>query len=84
MNGRWDKKKNSQLSYLSIQVSTKISMDLTMNKYDQWGEISCQILSPGGNMFCEFYLVKNHKIANNSATTEANEKISIDLESVEF
>jgi hypothetical protein len=26
------------------------------------------------DMFCNFYLVKNHKIANNSATTEAEEK----------
>jgi len=28
------------------------------------------------DMFCNFYLVKNHKIVNNSATTEAREKIS--------
>jgi hypothetical protein len=27
-------------------------------------------------MFCNFYLVKHHKIANNSATSEAREKIS--------
>jgi len=26
------------------------------------------------DMFCNFNLVKNHKIANNSATTEAGEK----------
>ena len=26
------------------------------------------------NMFCDFNLVKNHKIDNNSATTEAREK----------
>jgi hypothetical protein len=26
------------------------------------------------DMFCNFYLVKNHKIANNLATTEAREK----------
>jgi hypothetical protein len=26
-------------------------------------------------MFCNFYLVKNHKITDNSATTEAREKI---------
>jgi hypothetical protein len=26
------------------------------------------------DMFCNFYLVKSHKIANNSATTEAREK----------
>jgi hypothetical protein len=36
------------------------------------------------NMFCSFYLVKNHKIANNSATTETKEKISTYLESIEF
>jgi hypothetical protein len=26
------------------------------------------------DMFCNFYLVKNHKIANNSATTELEKK----------
>jgi hypothetical protein len=34
--------------------------------------------------FCNFYLDKSHKIANNSATTEAGEKISTDVESVEL
>jgi hypothetical protein len=36
------------------------------------------------DMFCIFYLMKNHKIANNSANTEAREKISTYLESLEF
>ncbi len=35
------------------------------------------------DMFCDFYLAKNHKIVNNSTTTEAGEKISKDLESLE-
>ncbi len=35
-------------------------------------------------MFCNFYLVKNHKIANNSATTEAIEKIRTYLDSLEL
>ncbi len=35
-------------------------------------------------MLCNFYVVKNHKIANNSATTEAREKISTDLNTLEF
>ncbi len=35
-------------------------------------------------MFSNFYLVKSHKIANNSATAEASEKISTDLESAEI
>ncbi len=36
------------------------------------------------DMLCNFYLVKNHKIANNRATAEAREKISTDTESLEF
>ncbi len=32
----------------------------------------------------ETYFVKSHKIADNSATAEAREKVSIDLESLEF
>jgi hypothetical protein len=35
-------------------------------------------------MFSKFYLANNHQIANNSATPEAREKISTDLESLEF
>jgi hypothetical protein len=48
-------------------------------------------MQPKGNkialvpaMFCNFYLVKNRKIADNSATTEAREKICAYLESLEF
>jgi hypothetical protein len=36
------------------------------------------------DMFCNFYLVKNHKISKNSTTAKAREKISTDLESLEF
>jgi hypothetical protein len=36
------------------------------------------------DMFCNFYLVKCHKIANNSATIEAKEKKISHLESFEF
>ncbi len=36
------------------------------------------------DMFWNFYLVKHQKITINSATTEAREKISTDLESVEY
>jgi len=39
-------------------------------------------LVPG--IFYNFHLVKIHKIANNSVTTEATEKISTYLESFEF
>ncbi len=36
------------------------------------------------DMFYHFYLVKNHKIAKNPTTIKAREKISTDLESLEF
>jgi hypothetical protein len=47
------------------------------------------LLLPGGSigpdMFCNFYIVKNHKIAKkNSATTKAREKISTDFEFYKF
>ncbi len=35
-------------------------------------------------MFCILYLVKNHKIVNNSTAPTARAKISVDLESLEF
>jgi hypothetical protein len=35
-------------------------------------------------MFCDFYEVKNPKIANNSRTAKAREKVRTDLESLEF
>jgi len=33
-------------------------------------------------MFCNFYLVKNHKIVKKSTTTKAREKTSTDLKSL--
>jgi hypothetical protein len=36
------------------------------------------------DMFCNFYIVKNHKIVNNTTTVKAREKISTYLESLEF
>jgi hypothetical protein len=35
-------------------------------------------------MVCNFYLVKDHKIAKKSTTAKALEKISTNLESLEF
>jgi hypothetical protein len=36
------------------------------------------------DIFYNFYLVKNHKIANNSTAAEAREKMSTFLKSLEF
>jgi hypothetical protein len=34
----------------------------------------CKVAAMVPDMFCNFYVVKNHKTTNNSATTEAREK----------
>ncbi len=36
------------------------------------------------DMFCSFYIAKNHKIAINLTTTKGREKMSKDLESLKF
>ncbi len=46
--------------------------------------ICLQIAESVLDLFCNFYSVKNHKIVNNAANTEAREKISRRLEFLEF
>jgi hypothetical protein len=45
-------------------------------------------LAPGGSVgsryVCNFYSLKNHKIAKNSTTTKDREKIDTHLESFDF
>jgi hypothetical protein len=48
------------------------------------GKFCQQVAAWVPDMFCKFYFVESHKIATNSAATEAREKISTDLKSVEF
>ncbi len=43
-----------------------------------------QVAAGVQDMFCNFYLVKNPKIAKNSTTAKAREKISTDLEYLEL
>ncbi len=52
-----------------------------LSNFVQWlgNQMPVSTLVPA--MFCNSYLVKNHKIANDSATTKAREKISTYLES---
>jgi hypothetical protein len=55
--------------------------------YNEWksdASFCCQVAAWVPDMFSNFYLVKNHKIAKYSTTTNAREKISTDLEPLEF
>jgi hypothetical protein len=70
-----------------ISVYSEMPMartDITNNEGKSAASVCCQVAALVPNMFCNFYLFKNHKIANNSATTEARETISTYLESLEF
>jgi hypothetical protein len=46
----------------------------------------CQVaaLALVPDMFCNFFILKNRKIANNLAPTVAREKVSTDFETLEF
>ncbi len=52
-----------------------ISLRLThFNQDKSAAEFFCQVAAWVRDMLCNFYLVKGHKIANDSTTTEAREK----------
>jgi hypothetical protein len=59
-------------------------IQVRLNSDKSVGSFSCQVAAWVAIMFCNFYLVKNHKIANNSTSAGAREKLSTDLESLEF
>ncbi len=54
------------------------------NEGKSYASLYCQVTAWFPDMFCNFYLVKNHKIDKNSTTTKAREQISTHLESLEF
>ncbi len=56
----------------------------TLNEGKSAASLCHQVAALVPDMFCNFYLAKNLKIDNNSATTKATEKISTYLESLEF
>ncbi len=52
---------------------------------DKSAAILCyQVAAWVPDAFCNFYLVKNHEIDNNCPTTKGREKMSSDLESLEY
>jgi hypothetical protein len=58
--------------------------DVELNQDKSAARFCCQVAASVSDMFCDFYLVKSHKIVNNSATKKVGEKISKYLESLEF
>ncbi len=58
--------------------------DAAINEGESAASFCHQVAALFPDMFCNFYLVKNYKIAKNSTTTKVREKISADLESLQF
>jgi hypothetical protein len=48
--------------------------EVAYNQDKSYARLCRQVAAWVPDMFCNFYLVKSHKIANNSATTEARGK----------
>ncbi len=67
---------------LLVKTGTKAALEI-----NQLGLLSSHLLPPGCgmglDMICNFYLLTNYKITYNSTTIKI-EKISSDLESLEF
>jgi hypothetical protein len=58
--------------------------DVELNQDQSAARFCWQVAASVPYMFCNFYLVKSHKIVNNSATKKVREKIRKYLESLEF
>ncbi len=72
-----DTKKSPLLLYFTILLFISIE-DKSAASF------CCHIAACVPDIFCNFYFVKNHKIANNLTTFNASEKISTYLYSLEL
>ncbi len=62
-----------------ISVYSEIPMartGITNNEGKSVASFCCQVAALVPDMFCNFHLLKNHKIVNNSPTTQAREEMS--------
>jgi hypothetical protein len=58
--------------------------DVELNQDKLAARFCRQVAASVPDMFCNFYVVKSHKIVNISATNKVREKISTYLESLKF
>jgi hypothetical protein len=69
---------------LDSSVSVTPLLKLKVNEGKSAASFCRQVAAWLPDMFCNFYFVKNYKIAKNSATTKAREKLINDSESLDF
>ncbi len=60
--------------FLAVSKLLSFYIDCNSNEGMSAASFCCQVAALVPDMFCNFYLVKIHKIANNLATTEDREK----------
>ncbi len=72
------------MKFLNIKSDITNQTSFYFNEGKWAASFCCQAAALVPDMFCNFYLGKNHKIAENWTATNAVEKISTDLESLEF
>ncbi len=70
--------------YLFCAALFELKFVLLFHWYKSVAIFCRQVAAWVPDMFWNFYLVKNHKIANTTTTTDAREKMSTDLEYLEF
>ncbi len=78
-----DNQQNDTFQNVTILCDTQYE-NMMKNEKISAASFCCQVAALVSDMFCNFYLVKIHKAANNSVTTEAREKMSRYLESLEI
>jgi hypothetical protein len=77
----FDSKWNKKIDELETKkrrrtTTTKMFLDKKISNKDKSAARFCrQVASCIWDMFCNFYLMKSHKIANNSTTTDARKNI---------
>jgi len=77
-------KSNFSKTFFHFTLKLSSLENLLVNEVISADGLCCLVAALVPDMFCNFYFVKNHKIANNSATTKARGKIRTYLEFLEF
>jgi hypothetical protein len=65
-------------------ISLSLSLVLAANEWKSAASFCCKVAALVKAMFCNFYLVKNHKIADTQQPLKLEKKISTYLEFLEF
>jgi hypothetical protein len=80
----WECLECVQLHDLKLNLKVKNLIFLALHKDKAAASFCYQEAARVPYIFCNFYVVKDHQIANNLTTTKAREKLSTYLKLIEF